>query len=366
MRLSIRMALILVPATFLALTAAFVVASLAPAIGIVSGFKDVEAQDARDQLGEIRRTVGSDLDTLDSTARDWAHWDDTQAFVNGTNPDYVEVNLPPKSMAAYDLSFVLYLDAAGRTVYATGFDPPNETLLPLPAELQGRPSREALRLPDMAMPHGHTAGLVTLGGHVHMVSSWAILPTSEEGPSAGTMAWGRRIDRDYQELLEHVTRSDVHPVAWAGAAGKDAGAAGHLEVANDTWLDEVSNQELAAYTRMDDLAGQPALLLRVDRPRPILDEAYSSLVFAYLSASAVVALFVAAVVLLLRRHVTGRVDRLSLHMAAIRAGAAPVGNASVEGTDEVAELGREFDTLMAELDRRSQELERSNADLRRF
>src|SRR5687767_13559839 len=115
MRLSTRLALILVPSVILALTAAFVVASLGwnGRSGIVGGFAEVERDHVRAGLDESRQAMDRDLDTLDATARDWAHWNDTYHFVQGEFPEYVDIDLAPKSFVAYDLSFMLYLDRQG-------------------------------------------------------------------------------------------------------------------------------------------------------------------------------------------------------------------------------------------------------------
>lgn len=210
MRLSVRLALIVVPFVVLGLTAVFLLTSLQ----VIDEFTQIEKAQARAQGKALREAIDQDLDALDTTALDWAHWDDSYRYVRGEFPEYEAIDLTPKSLAAYSLSFMLYLDAAGEVVYATGFDAANATFLPAPPELTTAAGRASLGLLPLATEDGHQRGIVHAGGQQHLVSSWAILRSDESGPVAGTMTWGRAIDPAYVDGLALREGIDLHIAPW--------------------------------------------------------------------------------------------------------------------------------------------------------
>ena len=358
MRLTNRLMVILIPVVTAGLVGVFSITS----VFVLTNFERVETEGEMAELRRMETTILEDLERLDSTNLDWSHWDETYAYLQGTNPEYPETNFAPISYASNRLHFVVILDLAGDIVNGTGFDPETSTFLPLPQELATSGGRAALGLPDPVSDDAHVTGVVTVGGEPHMVSAWAVLTNEEEGPFKGGMIWGSRITGPYAQELADRRNQDFHLMAWHDADERaQALDPGEADVASSLLQDETMTGRL----RMDDLTGQPALLIHHEAPRDIYQHGLSAMTYSFAAAAAVALGFLAIGVLLIRQNVTGPVAHLSGRIQEIRDGSANHVLAR-SGNDEVSSMANAFHGLLGELDDRERRLREQNRELDGF
>src|SRR3972149_9392926 len=60
---------------------------------LLKGFSDVEDEGVRESIGRVEYTLDNEITTLGNITRDWAGWDDTYAFIEDNNEEYIESNL---------------------------------------------------------------------------------------------------------------------------------------------------------------------------------------------------------------------------------------------------------------------------------
>ena len=134
-----------------------------------SAFDDVEQRIVSRDVELARNLLSSETSALESTAHDWAAWDETAEFVNGQHPTYVAENLGADTMINLRLTLIALYDVAGNLVYAEAFD--------LDAQTQEEPSAEAVAAVTAVVPLARsvddvisTAGLVTVGDRLAIVA----------------------------------------------------------------------------------------------------------------------------------------------------------------------------------------------------
>lgn len=359
MRLTNRLLLIIVPTVVLGLLVVFTVTSLL----VLSDFQDVETEAEQALLERTESSVLEDLERHDDTVLDWAHWTETYDYLGGDNPDYPQANFAPISYVSYQLSFVVIVDLQGNLLNGTGFDPIAEQFRPLPDELATPEGRAALGLPDLTTDDGHLVGLVTIDGEPHMASSWAILTNEETGPLRGTMVWGSKVTGAYGERLAERRGEQFELIAWEDATPAQMDRlSGRDSVVLSSLIDD---ETMVGELRMDDVRGQPALLIHHEAPRTIYQHGLNAMTVSFFAAFGVGLAFLAVGLVLVRRFVTAPVAHLSRRVEEIQAGSKDR-TLATDGKDEVADLAQSFHDLLASLDDRERRLLEQNRDLDAF
>ena len=343
--------------TFLIILATLtVVAGLAAVVAdrlVLESFRSLERDDAREDLERAQLALADDVSDLDNLAKDWAHWDDTYAYVQGLDPDFEGSNLVPNSFDANGLAVMVFLDSDGAPVFQAAYDGGTGELAPPPARFTyPRPDGPGV-LQEHPDESTSVAGLLEANGTVYVVSSWPILTSTEEGPSVGTLIWARVLD---VQALSERTRLDLLLRPYLPS---DEG-----DLADGTQLTERSRSAMDAAARVDDVNGEPAFVLEAHLERPVYRQGLNTMAYVFASAILMGGGLLVAMIVLLNTTVLSRLTRLTERVESI--GEDPHGRVEVSGSDEITRLSAEFNRLLDRLDRHQTRLEASNADLRHF
>jgi sensor domain CHASE-containing protein len=222
-------------------------------------FDRLEIDDATRNLVRAERAIQSDVNVLDTLARDYSSWDATHAFARGENPGFAKSNLDRLSLTKLNLNLVLIFDSAGRELWGqvlqgeANLSPAVLGVLK-PAAPQDMPRIQHTRL------DGFTRGLLRTNLGPMLFSSRPILTTQDGGPIAGTLLMGQFLDDAMMERLRQRTEVMMsgQPVS--------PGQAADLPMALDSNTPE-SMQHLATADSitssgvLNDLYDQPLLVL---------------------------------------------------------------------------------------------------------
>lgn len=256
-------------------TSLVLVLLLIVAIGVISVFvtlislasySDLEQQYVMQDLDQARHRIVEESATLSALVSDWAPWDDTWEFVNGSRPDYVRTNLMPEATVFHNLrvNLVLILDRGGGVVYSGLYDPASRSMVPLPAELAGRLTPESPLL-DTTDPRGGTSGILMVEGRPMAVASRPIVRTDFSGEPQGVVIMGAYLDpdgvmppaNDPARSLRFVPAGEFAPPD-SPSPLPEAGA-----------VRAVDAYTVAGYALVQDIYGEDALLLELVELRTI-------------------------------------------------------------------------------------------------
>lgn len=341
--------------TFLIILATLtVVAGLAAVVAdrlVLASFRSLEEADAQADIGRLLQAIRDEGDDLDQTAKDWAHWDDAYAYVQGLDPEFEQSNLVANSFDANGLALMVFLDGEDRVVFGAAYDPVAQALAELPRRFTALDASDPLLAhPDQRRS---VSGIVEAEGEAYLVSSWPILTSTEDGPPVGTLVWARLLD---VQALADTTRLDLRLRPWTPAD------AGPLE--EGLRVTVRSRNLLVAEARIDEFTGAPAFVLEAPVDRPIYRQGLNTMAYVFASAILMGGGLLVAMIVLLNTTVLSRLTRLTHRVEAL--GADPHGRVEVSGSDEITRLSSEFNRLLDRLDRHQERLEISNADLRHF
>ena len=333
-------------------------------------FAGVERQETRDQVSRVRKALDLELVELEADAADYAVWDDSVAFVQRegqTYEEYVSSNLVDSFYRAFQLNFAVFLDAQGRVVYSSGFDLGAGHAVPPPTGLLQvlKPGAALLQHPGA---DSVKSGLVMLSTGPVLLASNPIVTSDGKGPIFGTLVIGRLLDSAYVRALSEQTLLPVSvaSVKDSALAEDSRRALSLIDAGQSVAVQAVSESRVAGYSVVDDIFGQPALLLRVETPRAAYQQGQAGTRWFMLALAAIALGIGLAASRLLETRVFSRLSRL---VADIRersgVGHDPV-QVTVQGHDEVSLLAETINRAFSELVERHAELEASHARLRRL
>ena len=332
---------------------------------LLGGYARLEEQSTRQNVERVLSALSEEITVLDTTVFDWTSWDDTYAFIEDRNPDFVQSNLTDETFLKIRLNLMLFVDAFGQKVFAKGFDLHNETEVPIQQAFLGD-----LLANDLLMSHHDTessaTGIVLLSEGPMLVASRPILTSKDEGSVRGALVMGRYLNPTEIERLAQVTHLSftVQPFNDSLLPPDFQEARVALSGKETTHVRPISNESIAGYALLEDISGEPALLLRVDMPREIYRQGQASIAVFMLFLLAAGLAFGVATLLLLEGQVLSRLAHMGRSVSRIGARGDLSARVAIGETDEISRVGSSINEMLSELERSEKALRESEARFR--
>jgi PAS domain S-box-containing protein len=332
---------------------------------LLASFARLEEQYVRENVGRALNALSDDVSALDTTVGDWAPWDDTYTFMQDGNGAYVQSNLVDSTFVQLRLNLMLFVKPGGEVAFGKGFDLQKEQELPLLPDLEGHLAADSVLL-QHADAEEPVAGIIMLSEGPMLIASHPILTSQNTGPARGVLLMGRFLDADEIARLGETTRLSIAVQRLsASEMPLDFQEAVHaLSVENPLVVRPLNQQTTAGYALLQDIAGRPDLVLRVDLPREIYGQGQMSLRYALLWLLLIGLVFGVVIILVVERMVLWPLEKLSAGVGGITAQGDPAGRVQVEGRDELSGLARTINEMLAKLEQSQAERREATEALR--
>lgn len=341
LRVKIMLAVLVVLALLLLFNAILVQQLMLP------GFQHVEEQRVRIDLERISQTLHAEVEQIDRVTQAWASWDDTYAFMEVYDQNFIDRNLSLAFFQQYDINVTLMVNTAQQVVYSKYYDVATQAMVPGPAELE----RYVLAHPDLLhyeqLDSNHS-GIILLPQGALIVAMRPVLNDLGEGPSHGTLLMGRFLDEQklasFSKLIGlNFSINDLNSVTKTSdlqAIQNDLRSNGKALVR------PLNDQVIVGYALTNDITQLHNVVIRVEQARDIflLGQQQSK----YLSlALAVGGVLIGLAIVLLIDHLILRrlfkLDRQVEHIGNSNDMALRVYSA---GHDELAHLSRSINSML--------------------
>jgi signal transduction histidine kinase len=337
--------LIIISLTLISLIATLYIMSQ---IILLKSFADLEEQRAREDIERVLSALAAELTNLDTTTQDYAEWDDTYTFVVDGNQDYIDANLTDLTFIDLRLNLILFINTAGQVVYGKSFDLANNQIGDVPTGLNAYLSANSplMKHPDI---ESHLAGIVLLPEGPMLVASRPILTNESQGPSPGTLIFGRYLDAGEIERLADITHLSLTMYLFSDLPPDFQAVKASLSKQTPIFTQPLSAETIAGYALIEDIEGKPILILRVDLPRNIYRQGQSSIAYFLASLMLTGLVFTLIALWLLERLVLTRLLRLSTEVNEIGAKGKFSTRVPVSGNDELANLSQAINEMLGTL-----------------
>lgn len=329
-------------------------------ITLGQGFAQLEEQQVRRNVDRVRNAISDDLASISSQAGDWATWDDTYAFIEDGNQDYIESNLNDITYTGLKINLLMFIHDSGHIIYSGGFDLRKGQAVPYDASFQTNILSRGLIDLKTAMKDGIN-GLVMLPEGPMLVVAKPILTSEGKGPPRGLLVMGRFLNAEEVERLSQITRLTMEtmelqdPAVPAELRGMTAGGSSGDSVV----IRPVSEKTIDGYTVLSDIRGEPILFVRVRMPREIYAQGKTSRNFFILSLLISGLIVAVMIVLLLEKIVLSRISFLSRSVTTIGERRDPSDRIIVRGDDELARLADAVNHMLNALETSQHELQQA-------
>ena len=314
---------------------------------ILHRFIALERLNTQETMNVVREGFNDDLEKLDKSNSDLSVYDGTwEAMASNDSAKIKEFihSLLGDSHGGWQgqqmVNYVIFADAAGHVVWATGYDAARDGARDVPADLIAH-IHGGDTLLGFRTPQDKLGGVMLLKEGPLLVVSRPIVKTNYDGPVRGALLTARRLDeREMQRLSAktHETLS-LFPFAAEDAPEDVADARGHLFASGSAYVRYASDQRIDGYIMLKDVYGQPAVVLRADIPRAIYRQGRRSQLY-FGALMVLIVLFCALLTdWLLSTSVSSRLEALSTSVAAIAASSDMAARVTYSGKDEISSLG---------------------------
>lgn len=340
---------------------------------LLHDFRNLEAQYVRHDVARALDALDDDLSSLDTSARDYAEWDDTYSFVNTRSADFVKSNFVDATFTYLRLNLLVVLDSQGQTVFSKGFDLKSKTEIPIPEKLKQHLT-EALLNPASTeggdRPGRNKTGVLTLPEAKLLIASKPILNSNARGPARGTLIVGRYLDSNEIGLLSELTHLSVDfrlpsldfkvgATRYSNRGAKAVPTSDEdlanlkLNIANlksvEILVEPLTENTVAGYALIRDISDNLGLVLRVEVDRIIYRQGQATLELFTASILAVGLIFSAIALLLLEKLVLARLEDLSTSVSNIAALGSLDLRVQMPGADELSALADDINRMLEAL-----------------
>lgn len=328
------------------------------------GFEKLEQQALIRDMERITNTLSDEYGELVINALAWANWNETIAFVQGSQPDYAETysmdTTIPQSMG---VQFTLFADQQGNIAYTKEY-----------TELEARqPTPELLSVFESYRTRSpenvdEVTGMIELPSGLALFAAVPIRDNEGQGPAQGSVVVAKSISEAYLAKLAEQTR--LSPTVYfkheANLPADVAAAISHLEQ-NDVpaLVKSLGPEAAAAYALLHDVNGEYIGTVKIEEPRTIYQQGMQQLRLLLVSLFVVGVVFIAFIFALLELTILSRLSRLSQHVREITENGHTSTRLEVSGKDELGMLATDLNGMLHVIEERTQALEDSKQELER-
>lgn len=331
---------------------------------LLNSFARLEEKTTQENIERVVSALENNISFIDATADDWATWDDTYAFIQDKNQDYINSNLVDGTFVNLGLNFMLYIDAAGKVVYAKAVDLAKEKEVAFPAGLMEHVKLNPVlwRHPN---PQSSLAGIVLLPDSSVLLASRPIITSEGEGPMRGALIMGRYLDSSEIERLSETTLLSIAAfrVDDKRMTADFRSALSSLSDAEPVVTRLLDERTVAGYALVTDIYGKSGFIFRADMPRDIYQYGQTSVSYLVFSIVVVGLVLGLGITLLLENQVLRRLAHLSRDVSAIGTRSDLSARVTLPGKDELAKLADTINVMMEALELSAKELRDKNERL---
>lgn len=269
---------------------------------VMNGFSGVEEQDTHQNVERVIDALMDDQSELVKTVNDWSMWDEAYYFALNKNDKFITSFLYDDEFGLLGVNLIMIINSSGQILFVKAMDlEKNQKITFSNSSLQ----RLIIQNQEKEVK---LSGIINLPEGLMIVSERSILTSNGSGPSPGILVMGRFLGSKEINRLAEITKLNISvsvlddkkmPADFQAKifslSGKDTNIV----------IGPLNEDVIAGYTIINNIYGNPELMLRVDMPRFIYRQGRQSLNY-YLASLLAVGLVFGAVVGSLLKKLTFR------------------------------------------------------------
>jgi PAS domain S-box-containing protein len=349
---------ILIAVTAMILTA--VVATLFLSVFIFrNSFLNLEKQNLDSNIRRADNALIVTTNQLVANTQEWAAWDDTYHFAKIGDPaygnqDFIDNAFPNQIFEDKNLNLEVVVDSNGNIVYGKSYDLSSHTDIPIPQEIYAYISSG--KLPKFNGNSSGASGIILLPDMPLLISAQPISTSLFQGPSTGTLIFGVFMDSSFINQLSQSTQTTID--IWQENNGQIPSdfqkAKNSIPAMGTNFTMPLNNQYAAGYTLINDIYGNPAIILKTTTSRDFYTQGRLTVVFLFVVLGLASILFGLIFIFMVRRTILKRFDALATGVSIIGATGDVSKTISLPkpliGKDELSDLADNINNMLGKIE----------------
>jgi len=315
---------------------------------LLRGFTSAEDQEVRSNALRAGAVFTSAIDNLGVKVHDWSAWDDTYAYIQDHNAEYVKSNLTSESLQSVGVNMIIFIDRAGKVVKSKSINTTTLRDVPVPAQLTPylKPASPLIQYDDL---EGVRKGVIALPQGLLMVAARPIETSKQEGPTRGTIVFAKYVDEAFVAGLARTIDFPlrIEPYNSSSTPTDFLQVRQLFEQGDTTAVLPVDQNTIAGFVDIHGVDGQPAVILRATMSRSTLALGRNTIITYLLFILLTLIVISVGMWILIEKFVLSRMSRLTALVAASK----PTDTAEIvlPGSDEFSHLAGVINALTAKL-----------------
>lgn len=314
---------------------------------LLRGFDQLEQQSAFTDMDRVSNAIQRDLDALYEVAEDYGNWKETYQFMQTGDVGYLRKDFSDDSIATLKINVAAFIAKDGHFVWSTAREAGATTPLPLDLVAGRRLPAGTPWLNLLGTSTKNTTGIIKTNQGPLLAVLAPILDGSGSGEPRGMILFGRLLTDDVIARIGRQSQVSLSLVALEGATPDDASSLGTL----------IRNPEETIVQRtFRDALGEDLFRLQIRVPRAISASGREVVSMAWLLMGGGFILVLLLIIIVLRETILKPLGMVTHHTVAIGQSDDLTTRLDLRRADEIGDLAREFDRMVARLSDTRQQL----------
>lgn len=344
------------------ITCSIIVMCMASNVVLMGGFQTLEEQNTLQNIQLATNVLSGEISDLNKTINDWAVWDDTYIFIQNHNSRYIQSNLLNSTFTGLKLNLIIYVDNSGNIVYGKEFDLQKKEEKPVSEGIKKYISKDNILLSSQ----DGVKGIIMLPEGPMIIVSNPILTSNGDGPSKGTLIFGRylsdveiqHLSGEIQSSLTLISYNDFNIPADFQTARES------MSQSSPFFIKPINDSYIAGYALINDIDGKPAFILKTERPRGFYKE-YQNTLSYFITSLLIICCFLAVITLIyLDRSILSKLSRFSKDISIIGKKGDLSTRILADGEDELSSLAESINGMLSRIETSQDQLKKSELEFR--
>ncbi|MCZ3367311.1 MULTISPECIES: CHASE4 domain-containing protein [Methanobacterium] len=344
------------------ITCSIIVMCMASNVVLMGGFQTLEEQNTLQNIQLATNVLSGEISDLNKTINDWAVWDDTYIFIQNHNSRYIQSNLLNSTFTGLKLNLIIYVDNSGNIVYGKEFDLQKKEEKPVSEGIKKYISKDNILLSSQ----DGVKGIIMLPEGPMIIVSHPILTSNGDGPSKGTLIFGRylsdveiqHLSGEIQSSLTLISYNDFNIPADFQTARES------MSQSSPFFIKPINDSYIAGYALINDIDGKPAFILKTERPRGFYKE-YQNTLSYFITSLLIICCFLAVITLIyLDRSILSKLSRFSKDISIIGKKGDLSTRILADGEDELSSLAESINGMLSRIETSQDQLKKSELEFR--
>ncbi|HBP51398.1 TPA: hypothetical protein DD455_03650 [Candidatus Shapirobacteria bacterium] len=325
---------------------------------LLPGYYELEKKSSQDKIQQVIKAFDREISFLGTKLTDWSNWDDTYNFIEDSNQAYIDSNLLDDSLNNLRINYMFFFNQNNQLVYQKGYDYHRQQ--PITDFTDWQPHLTPDNILTNTQPGNTNAksGFLVVSGKPAIFFSNPILDSSGSENSRGTIVFVKILaEADVAQISQtvgmemsfHALSNLPHP--------RDLQVSQEMINNGDiVKIDNMDNQTAVGYSLFNDFYTKPSLLLHLDLDRQISQQG-SVTIKSLLSFLAIGYLLILLFsIILLYQFVINKILYFKYSINNIVKTKDFSKRLLIKGSDEVAQIGININTLLTSFEDSQSEL----------